>query len=157
VSKQTSSTPAIVRLHWLDIHQMCESLADQVKHSDIQINRIVGIARGGMIPAVILSHMLSIRQVHMITCQQYDDITLKPKDSITAYIPGQTKEVLNEWSTLIVDDITDSGATMSLMNFHAPKALKACLFLKGEPKGDVMWARHGKQDAWVEFPWETKP
>ena len=45
---------------WDDIDKLISDLALDIKIADYQIGNIYGVSRGGLIPAVLLSHKLSI-------------------------------------------------------------------------------------------------
>lgn len=70
-------------LDWEKINQIVENLATQISKSTLPIGSISGIPRGGLIPAVLLSHKLGL--------------------------PYTTRILPN---TLIVDDIADTGETL---------------------------------------------
>ena len=73
-------------LSWDDINILVEDLCHTLASSGVQIKSITGIERGGLIPAVMISHKLNIPYVTKIN-----------KD------------------TLVVDDICDSGETLKNM------------------------------------------
>jgi hypoxanthine phosphoribosyltransferase len=70
-------------LSWDDINILVEDLCQTIASSGAQIKSITGIQRGGLIPAVMISHKLHIPYVSRIN-----------KD------------------TLVVDDICDTGETL---------------------------------------------
>lgn len=72
-----------VYLSWDDISILVEDLCQTIASSGVQIKSITGIQRGGLIPAVMISHKLHIPFVSRIN-----------KD------------------TLVVDDICDTGETL---------------------------------------------
>ena len=47
-------------LNWKTIDQYCNKLAIQILKSEWKPDYIVGIGRGGLVPAVILSHILEV-------------------------------------------------------------------------------------------------
>ena len=73
-------------LYWDDINILVEDLCHTIVTSGVQIKSITGIQRGGLIPAVMISHKLNIPYV----------------TKINGY-------------TLIVDDICDTGKTLKGM------------------------------------------
>jgi len=75
---------------WDYIETAIDSIASQVKSSELNIQYIFGMPRGGLIPAVMLSHRLDIPLLRI----------------------GM---VLNS-KVLIVDDICDSGLTLHKYN-----------------------------------------
>ena len=72
-----------VFVYWDDISILVDELCSTIISSGVQIKSITGIERGGLIPAVMISHKLNIPYVNKIN-----------KD------------------TLVVDDICDSGETL---------------------------------------------
>lgn len=68
---------------WLQFNNDMKKITDKVKESGQQFDGVWGPARGGLIPAVILSHALSL------------PFLKKPTEK-----------------TLIVDDIADTGQTL---------------------------------------------
>lgn len=75
-----------VFVYWDDITVLVDELCNTITSSGVQIKSITGIERGGLIPAVMISHKLNI--------------------------PYTTK--INK-DTLVVDDICDSGETLKNM------------------------------------------
>ena len=75
-----------VFVYWDDITILVDELCNTIATSGVQIKSITGIERGGLIPAVMISHKLNI--------------------------PYTTK--INK-DTLVVDDICDSGETLKNM------------------------------------------
>jgi len=72
-----------IYLSWDDISVLVEDLCDTIASSGAEIKSITGVKRGGLIPAVMISHKLNIPYVDRIN-----------KD------------------TLVVDDICDTGETL---------------------------------------------
>jgi uncharacterized protein len=72
-----------VFVYWDDINILVDELCSTIISSGVQIKSVTGIERGGLIPAVMISHKLNIPYVNKIN-----------KD------------------TLVVDDICDSGETL---------------------------------------------
>ena len=115
-------------LEWRDINDAIERLAINIKKSGIEISAIKGVQRGGLIPAVMLSHSLGI--------------------------PMTEKEIVSS-SVLIVDDICDTGNTLipykQLNNPIATLHYKTSAII--EPN---FWWRLAPQNEWIVYPWEQK-
>ena len=75
-----------MNLKWRHIHKAVDSIAKYAQH--FNIDEIVTIPRGGLIPAVMVSHKLNRPIRHSIG--QYSESTL----------------------VLVIDDIIDTGATI---------------------------------------------
>ena len=72
-----------IYLSWEDINNLVDVIAEKIINNYPNINSVSGIARGGLIPAVLLSHKLDLPYVQAIS---------------------------ND--TLVVDDICDTGKTL---------------------------------------------
>jgi hypoxanthine phosphoribosyltransferase len=115
---------------WDEIEELVELLCLQIAKSGIQITDIYGLQRGGLIPAVMLSHKLGI--------------------PMTVNLISKT--------TLIVDDICDSGETFrELFKIH-PKSKFACLHFKPHTSHfhPDFSANKFFSDDWVVYPWERE-
>ena len=99
-----------ISVSWWDINDLVRDLAGKIPFEVPLADSIYGIPRGGLIPAVMLSHLTGLPLVQTI---------------------GE--------NTLVVDDMTDSGVTMSKM----PGQWTATLFHKLH-----------EGDEWLVFPWE---
>lgn len=107
-------------------------ITHQVVMSDEDYDGVYGIPRGGLVPAVYLSHRLSLDYVHRVS-----DITE---------------------DTLVVDDISDTGATLEdLLGTLKVVPDIACLYTTGWTSVQPTYWVHEKptEDCWIVFPWET--
>tara|TARA_R100001463_G_scaffold123619_3_gene180374 strand:- start:968 stop:1360 length:393 start_codon:yes stop_codon:yes gene_type:complete len=68
---------------WTDLEELIDKLSKKIQEELPNIDTVTGIARGGLIPAVLISHKLGLKYTNVI-------------------YPN----------TLVVDDICDSGATL---------------------------------------------
>ena len=152
-------------------------LIKQISNDNWKPDYIVGINRGGLTPAVMISHFMNIP---MFTLDiQLRDHTRAPESN--AMMP---LDALEGKQILIVDDINDSGATFNWIvndwvSALSPEAMfNAMPYLPDEQK--VLWRRnvrfavltenlasdfHGvnyyveevnkiEDDVWIVFPWE---
>lgn len=117
-------------LSWDDIETAVESLAHQIRLSGDNIGAIVGLARGGLIPAVMLSHKLGI--------------------------PLVSDDHDTEGYLLVVDDICDTGNTLEYYTKYEG-ALTATIHHKQTAivKPDFYYSL-ALQDKWIVYPWENK-
>lgn len=82
-----------------------DHLAEQIDQYSLShdYDYIVGITRGGLIPAVFLSHRLGIPMI---------SINWSTRDSGITLIDKSTSNILQGRNVLIVEDIIDSGETL---------------------------------------------
>jgi len=121
-------TKSKIHLSWVTIEELINDLCIQIAQSDIHVEYIFGLQRGGLIPAVMLSHRLSI------------PMTQDP-----------TKQ-----NVLVVDDICDSGETFKEFYIEYPNAKFACLHFKPHTSDfrPNFFANGFYSDNWIVYPWE---
>ena len=128
ISKVKNDEKRKIYVSWKEIEtciaNIMHGINDTIK-SDLR--NIYPIPRGGFIPAVILSHRLNL------------PIVLKGSQ-----ISGHT---------LIVDDIEDSGKTISQFD---TQRWKAVLISKKIPTQCEFFGEVYPRDKWIVFPWEVK-
>jgi hypoxanthine phosphoribosyltransferase len=107
---------------WQDVEDACVNIALQMYKDDWRPDYIVGITRGGNVPATILSNMLDIRcealKVSLRDDDQGPESNLWMAEDAFGYVPEEERETCR-WDNklrkniLIVDDINDTGATFN--------------------------------------------
>ena len=150
-----------IRPSWNDIHKMTMDIAawakanrrriNHVEPSDNPFQGIVGISRGGLIPAVILSHELKLP----LTCIDYSSPDGAGDDKRVEF----SLPPINQRDILIVDDIADTGRTLFETTMHYLKRghfiSTAALYWKESDIHTEFYAQKLPADApWVIFPWE---
>lgn len=150
-----SAEPIRHPLSWADVEVGVATLADQYacrKTYPKGFERIVAVARGGMIPAVMLAHRLDVPIVESVQIQGYNGTQRQKHLVILGPVPARSADSGHQDTTLVVDDITDSGRTLELLKRHFPHAHHCTLV--GRKKEDP--AAILIPDAWVVFPWEPR-
>ncbi|MFP4482034.1 MAG: xanthine phosphoribosyltransferase [Thermovirgaceae bacterium] len=135
---------------WEQLHQDCRALAWRLL--DIgKWNRIVAIARGGLVPAAIVARELDIRFVDTVCVSSYT-IRTQGKTRILKDVAGGKRD----W--LIVDDLVDTGGTARIVREMLPEAHFATVYAKpdGRPEVDT-FITEVSQDTWILFPWDSQP
>ena len=114
---------------WDTIDDLVNTLAKGIENSLTNIKLIQGLSRGGLIPAVMLSHKLNI------------PYTNHPEAFPKEYV-------------LIVDDIADSGLTLDRWSSYQT----AVLHYKPHTSETVpnIWATKHEGDEWIIYPWENE-
>ena len=112
-------------INWSYIDDAVKLLSLKVLSSGIKVTDIKGMPRGGLIPAVMLSHQLNI--------------------------PLLGSNIPPSETTLVVDDICDSGQTLKFYDFCPTAVLhykKTAIF---KP---TFYTDEVKEDEWQIYPWE---
>lgn len=109
---------------WQDIEKACVNITLQMYKDNWRPDYIVGITKGGNVPATILCNMLGIRgealKVSLRDCDSQSESNLWMAEEAFGYVPLEEQEILkSRWDVskrkkiLIVDDINDTGATFN--------------------------------------------
>jgi hypoxanthine phosphoribosyltransferase len=83
-----------------------QNIIDQVAADKWNPDIIVGVSRGGVLPAAMISHKLKARMVCLHVALRDDDDG--PESNL--WLPEEARDGTK---ILIVDDINDSGATIN--------------------------------------------
>jgi len=109
---------------WQDVEDACVNIALQMYKDNWRPDYIVGITRGGNVPATILSNMLGIRCEALKVSLRDDEMGPETncwmsEDAFGYNYPEETGVTGARWDVkqrkniLIVDDINDTGATFN--------------------------------------------
>ncbi|MHB1707950.1 MAG: phosphoribosyltransferase [Thermoplasmataceae archaeon] len=95
---------------WNEIETWCDSIREKVSLS-FKPDAIVGISRGGLVPGRILSDMMWIKDLQSVKTEHWGlTATVDGKASIK----NRSVLFLEKKRVLLVDDITDTGESMTL-------------------------------------------
>lgn len=140
---------------WDDIDNGCQKIILELRRLPSRyFDAVIGILRGGIVPAVILSHKLRIPYVYGLGLRYYDE--KKPGENVRVY---QGLPSLRNSFVFLVDDVCDSGRTMKFAAEFVEKTtgiapVTASLHLKPSsifnPTFHV-WETSG----WITYPWEV--
>jgi xanthine phosphoribosyltransferase len=118
---------------------------------------VVGITRGGLVPAMIVARELDIRVVDTISVRSYHSGGGAADQRSEAQVIKSPQADLmgNGEGILIVDDLVDSGKTLELVRSLYPRAHFATVYAKpsGKPMVDS-YITEVSQDTWIFFPWD---
>ncbi len=142
---------------WSHIYDMLLCQAQTIQIHNFKPDVIVSIARGGLVPARILTDLLETKELGFIQIKFYTGInqtSQQPtiKQNMTLPVTGK--------KALLVDDIADTGESLKLAQTHlktlgALEIKTATLYQK--PQSTTAPDFFEKQtNSWVVFPWDTK-
>jgi len=142
---------------WNQIYEMLLCQAQKIKTQNYKSDLIVAIARGGVVPARILSDLLENPNLNFIQIEFYTNINLtlqQPilKQTLTTNVTGK--------KMLLIDDISDTGKSLKLAKTQllqqgALEIKTATLYQKKQSiTTPDFYEKHTTN--WVVFPWDTK-
>ncbi len=151
---------------WNNVHKFCKDVVEE-QWSGPPPCCIVGISRGGLVPAAIVANLMGVRKIFSVGVASYmTDTSRKAEEfSIYQHIPtGSTTisdGVRKGDSVLIIDDISDKGKTLnSVVNgvreMYDCKIRTMSLYIKHSTEFvPDMYYRSVPDKTWVTFPWEV--
>ncbi|MBY8999828.1 MAG: phosphoribosyltransferase [Candidatus Heimdallarchaeota archaeon] len=140
---------------WDQSYQMTFYLFEKMIEENYFPEIIVGIARGGWIPARLLADFYGNRRTANIKIEFYDNTSRATENPI---ITQEISENVEGKAILIVDDVADSGKSLEAAIEHIkskkPKEIKsATLYYK---KHSIIKPNYfiKETQAWIVYPWE---
>ena len=118
-------------LSWKWVDEQINKIGDKLEGLNLEF--VSGIPRGGLIPAVMMSHAFNIKYISYSSAKM---------------LPLELRE-----KTLVIDDISDTGITLEEANDL--KFILASLCIRSGTKtvprfiGEII-----SDDRWLVFPWE---
>lgn len=142
---------------WDEAYQLAKSLANKIKRSGFRPDMVIGVARGGFVPARIVCDILLQKDLTSIRVEHWGIASSLGKAKIKYPLPEEV-DIAGK-KILIVDDVADSGGTyatiLDYMKAKAPAEVKTaslhyktCSSLIPDYWGE-------KQDTWqwIIYPW----
>jgi len=133
---------------WQQVQNMVQDILRQTR--DKQFDAVVGLTRGGLTPAVLVSQYLDIPMYTL-------------KISLRDHQEQESLAVLDKLSNqkvLVIDDINDTGATINYIkeNWTLNNLTYAVLINNEASDADVDYSsvdiNKRENDVWIVFPWE---
>ena len=140
-------------ISWSEYGNLAEALAEKVRANGKMYDLVVGIARGGIPVAMVVSDHLNVK-IDFINVKSYNDIGKRtPPRILSTLIEGVAGK-----NVLLVDDLVDQGDTMAFLsrylNDQKPKTLEtAVMFKKPWSKTEPDYFLETVTE-WVVFPFE---
>jgi uncharacterized protein len=146
-------------LPWELFGDASRALAGQVMRSGYRPSIILGVARGGLLPAAAIAYALGVKNVFAINVEFYTGVDQRLEFPVM--LPPLLDAVdLAGATILIADDVADTGATLGLVTDFclAHVADVRCAVLYEKPRSAVkctyVWRR---TERWIDFPWSAAP
>ncbi len=135
---------------WEELHRATKELARRQLPAE-QWRGIIGVSRGGLVPATIVARELNIRVVDSVCVSSYDHTD--QRDSVTLLKDVCATE--DGEGFLVIDDLVDTGSTLRFLRERFPKAKFITVYAK--PAGMNLvddFVAELEQETWIHFPWD---
>lgn len=155
----SSSTPELHYISYESFLSDVKAVARQIGQTDWRPDFVIGIGRGGLVPAVYVSHQLNVPMLSI---------------DHSSKVPGFADELLAKvavksaqgYRLLFIDDINDSGGTIDYVrrllaenDCDGANLRFAVVMNNSRSKAQVeYWAQMIDRDEdkrWFVFPWES--
>ena len=151
--------PERENLTWEVFGEASRYLSQQIVESGWFPDLIVGVARGGLIPAGAIGYAIGVKAMGAINVEFYTDIGQTLEEPIILS-PQLDTDSLKGKKVLVVDDVADSGKTLdlvvNLLKETADEVRSAVIYTKPKTifEPDFSWK---KTDQWINFAWSVLP
>jgi xanthine phosphoribosyltransferase len=138
---------------WDQFHRDARALAWRLSGAG-PFDRVVGITRGGLVPAAVVARELGIRVIETVSVASYDYDKQGELKVLKTIAPNIIGNELGK-GVVVVDDLVDTGATLRMVREIMPKAHFATVYAKpqGRPLVDT-FITEVSQDTWIYLPWD---
>ena len=163
-----------IYLTWRDVEHHTQEILRQIHADDWRPDYVVGLTRGGLVPANLISQYLGCRMETLKVSLRDDtecESNLWMAEDAFGHEMDQPKRIL------IVDDINDTGATLNYIREDWPSGC-----FPDNPRWTEVWGSNvrvavlvdnesskseipvsysavdinkAEQDSWIVFPWES--
>ena len=146
-------------LTWEVFAEASRNLSEQIVESGWFPDLIVGVARGGLIPAGAIGYAIGVKAMGAINVEFYTDIGQTLEEPLILS-PQLDTDSLKGKKVLVVDDVADSGKTLdlvvNLLKETADDVRSAVIYTKPKTifEPDFSWK---KTDQWINFAWSVLP
>jgi hypoxanthine phosphoribosyltransferase len=134
------------------IHESCQQLCQRL----VPVELVIGLSRGGLIPGVIMSHLLNIPFKPL----EYSSSKGQGDKYCNNEIPDWIKLNSTPKTVCLIDDIADSGHTMlevtQILQENNFRVVTAALYFKTTSVFIPQYYEYKIPEnfGWVYFPWE---
>jgi uncharacterized protein len=148
----------VIHISWARYGKMADMMVKKIKGKRYKFDLVIGIARGGIPLAMVISDRLGVR-IDLINVKSYYKSSYGTRGKRTKpRIISTISSSLEGKRVLLVDDLIEEGDTMRLLRGYIegmhPSTIKTAVFFR-KP-----WSRFEPDfyirtvDRWVVFPWE---
>ncbi len=145
---------------WRDIERWSKDIVKKVLKSGYDPEMVIGLARGGLVPARLIADYLNIKELYAVKTEHWG-LTATP-DGKARLAQGLQVSIEGK-KVLVVDDITDTGQSLKLavnhIADHNPSEIKSATLLHITHSKYIpdYYSDEVPEDKWTWFifPWNV--
>lgn len=141
---------------WNRFYTLCSILHRRIRESGFEPDVIVGIARGGYMPARVLADLFGLMDLAAVKIEHYHGL----RRSRQAIVRHPLTEDIAGRRVLVVDDVSDSGDTFDVLFRHLrgrgkPAELRTAVLHHKQTSSYTpdFHARRIIKWRWIIYPW----
>mgnify|MGYP000679637245 CR=1 FL=1 len=143
-------------LSWAEVEKYASDLAEHI-HSSYKPDTLLAVMKGGAVVGVLVADRLRVGRIYTVNLRSYEKVGLRRGVEIYQKPP---EECIEGKRVLIVDDIVDSGQSLSTViqltrELGAEEVRSATLLVK-ERSTYVPDYYLQRVRGWVFYPWEVR-
>ncbi len=143
-------------VNWKQVEEMCYDLSELIKKDNYNPDVLLGIARGGLGPLLMLSYSLDVRNIATVPLEFYDK-NKQAKNKVKQLMTFDIKNLKKYKKILVVDDVADTGQTLDYILSKLKNKgveVKTSTLLYKPKKSKIKPDYYVKEtDEWIDFPW----
>jgi hypoxanthine phosphoribosyltransferase len=145
---------------WRDIERWSMDIVKKVKKSGYDPEIVIGLARGGLVPARLIADYLNIKDLYAVKTEHWG-LTATPDGK--ARLAQGLQVSIEDKRVLVVDDITDTGQSLKIaldhIKGHNPSQIRSATLLHITHSKYVpdYYSEEVPEDnwTWFIFPWNV--
>ena len=145
----------VKRPSWDYMYSLAKDLAKQIKKDNYKPDVLIGLTRGGLVPAMYLSDLLGVSEIITLRVEHYADAGKTYDRPITKF---DATYDLKGMKVLVVDDASDSGKSLDvamkkIKEFNPGEIKVATLHLRETSMFKPHYTAESMEDYWIMYPW----
>ena len=147
-------------ISWDTFHKDCDITAAKVTAEHPEVDYIIALSRGGVVPARIMTETIKPKNFYVLGLKLFDGYKRGKNVKLTQDLSSYSEFDRHD-KILIVDDVSDGGTTLQFAYTHIWKnsggahVFTACPYMKkGTCKKPNYYSKEFCDDEWIVFPFE---
>ncbi len=162
-----AGSDSTLHITWTELERILSTLARSIRHEGLP-DSLIAVQRGGLIPAVMLSHMLHVRTIRVVEFARTVDDTPHSRKLAPVLAYSSDLRLIRGTDALLIDDVSGTGETLraaiQTVMVAQPRRLRTVVCLvnranwepvNDRPPTELVTYLGSTVAAWVVFPWEA--